>query len=773
MSILDELNERQRAAASWPGGPMLVLAGAGSGKTRVLTHRIAHLLERGVPAERILAVTFTNKAAAEMRDRVLALVERGAADATAAARPEAPWLGTFHAACLRLLRREVDRTELAPGFVIYDQDDSRALVKACLRELGHDDKVHPPRRIAARISRLKAACRGPDAVGDSPGDPVGRVVGEVYPQYQRKLLEANACDFDDLLMRAVLLLEADADVRDRVQERTEHLLVDEYQDTNAIQYRLIRLLCGRHRNVCVVGDEDQSIYRFRGADVGNILEFERDFPGTEVFRIEQNYRSSAHVLAAANAVVSRNVMRKGKVLWTENDPGDPVRVHEVASGEEEADWIASEITRLAEDGPLSEIAVLYRTNAQSRLFEQALSRRHVPHAVIGATRFFERREVRDVLAYLRLAVNPADDVALERVLNVPPRGIGNVTRELVRGLARDRSVPLWSALARGLEEGAFPARAEAALDRFVSLVETLQREAPDARTPDLLQRILDETAYVRELEKEGADIAQDRAANLDELLNAAAQHDAAFPGAGPVGFLAEIALASDTDDLGQADRVQLMTLHSAKGLEFDTVFVAGLEEDLLPHANSRDEPEALEEERRLCYVGMTRARRRLTLSHARRRFVMGTERVTLPSRFLSELPEDGVERTGGRRLDAAPRTPRRVSEGSASAVASFFGSAAETEEISQESGWEEPEYQYGAPEGTEASPAAPPDGADVPPAPESRPWRRGDLLRHATYGPGRVVGLESVAGRRKLTVYFASRGRVKLMEGFAPIERVD
>lgn len=759
MSFLDELNPAQRAAASHPGGPMLILAGAGSGKTRVIVYRVASLLEGGVPAERILGVTFTNKAAGEMRERVLRLL--GESEGSR----RAPWLGTFHSWCLRMLRIEVARTDLRPGFVVYDQDDARSVVKACQRELAIDDKTHLPQRVVAAISRAKGAGLGPDehaarvppGARDRGSDAFTSCVAQVYPLYQKKLVEANACDFDDLLMRAVRLFEEDEVVRAKYQERIEHLLVDEYQDTNPLQYRLIRLLAGRHPNTCAVGDEDQSIYRFRGADISNILNFERDFPGTRVFRIEQNYRSSGNILGAANGVVARNTARKGKILWTENDDGAKVLVRGMASDLEEADWISREVQRAAGTHGAAEVAVMYRTNAQSRPFEEALSRLRVPYLVVGGMRFYERREVKDILAYARLLLNTSDDVALERIVNVPTRGIGRGALEAVRSRAQLRGTSLWTAIVDGLADDAYPGRAHHALDGFVTLIEDLRGEIADAAPPWLLRQVIEKTGYLKELEKEGPTLAEERRQNLQELVSAATQHHDRDPGGGLEGFLADVALASDQDDLAGNERVALLTMHAAKGLEFEVVFVAGMERGLFPREAAEQDQDELEEERRLCYVAMTRARTRLVLTHAARRVVFGQIRPQEPSLFLREIPAEHATIEGGAPAARTPGVPGRLA--SREALASFFGSAEiPVEEMSQEAADDEPAWNVDA--GTEDAPA------DVE-------LKRGDRVRHASFGVGRILKLEKAPGRTMLTVYFEARARtVKLVEEFAKLQRV-
>jgi len=758
MSSLDALNPQQRAAAAHPGGPMLILAGAGSGKTRVITHRIAHLLERGVAAESIVAVTFTNKAAGEMRERVAQLLERP--DGVPAS---LPWVGTFHAFCLRLLRREVARTGLRSGFVVLDSDDARSLVKSCERELGHDDKVHLPQRVASRISRAKGECLEPAAfeerVRRGASDDLERVAAGVYGLYQQRLLAANGCDFDDLLMRSVLLLERDGDVLARYQRRIVHLLVDEYQDTNPIQYRLIRLLAGEHGNACAVGDEDQSIYRFRGADIRNILAFEENFPGTHIFRIEQNYRSTGHILGAANAVVANNTARKGKTLWTANGEGDKVLVKALPTDLAEAQWVAHELSRLRREHELSEMAVLYRTNAQSRLFEESLGRAGIPHVVVGGLRFYERREVKDVLCWLRLLLNPDDDMAFERIHNVPARGIGKGTFEAVRAVARQQGLSLFAAARSCVAEGVLPGRAEAALEGFLELVARLCAEAADLELPSLIRHLVEEVKYRDELLKEGPDSGEDRWRNVEELASAAAHHAARENDAGLASFLSEIALYSDQDALVGEHRVPLMTVHSAKGLEFDVVFLVGMEEGLFPHASSMDHEHDIEEERRLCYVGMTRARQRLVISTAGLRRVFGQERMQQESRFLEEIPAEHVRREGGARHVLSGRV--RESQG---AVASFFGGGVELlpEDVSQETPEYEPSYQRGDEDLEVGSGAAP----RVP-----RGFQKGQRVRHAKFGSGVVVKRERTGGSAFLSVYFDRTGRtVKLSEAHAPLE---
>ncbi|MEM7244064.1 MAG: UvrD-helicase domain-containing protein [Acidobacteriota bacterium] len=794
MTWLDELNPEQRAAAAHEGGPMLILAGAGSGKTRVITYRIAHLLASGAHPGSILALTFTNKAAREMRERVLALLDRAGYDLPA------PWMGTFHGCCLRLLRAEVDEIELTPGFVVLDQDDARALVKACQRELGVDDRTWLPRRVLSRISRAKADCLDPKAFARKVdgGDELDEAAAKVYPLYQERLVQSNACDFDDLLMRCVRLFEVREDIRDKYRERLSHLLIDEYQDTNPIQYRLIKLLCGENTTPCAVGDEDQSIYRFRGADIQNILSFEKDFAGTTVYRVERNYRSSGNILEAANALVACNRERKGKRLWTDAEEGEPITLAVAESGVDEAEWVADLAQRWSQEHGLGEVAVTYRTNVQSRQFEEAFTRRGIPHVVVGGMRFYERREIKDLLSYLRLSLNPNDDLAVDRVLNVPPRGIGRGAREAIFTLARERRCSLYDAIQRGVQDSAYPPRVERALDRFIDLVESLRKQAPELRVAELIELVIDESNYIAYLEKEGEAIAKERASHLQELVAAATDHERRAEIAmqdpdsedegGLAGFLADVALSSETDELG-GEKAQLMTLHAAKGLEFDCVFLTGLEEGLLPHGGSLDELAALEEERRLCYVGVTRAKKRLWITHARMRRVFGELKLQDPSRFLDELPPELLkhEAIGGGGRGSTPRRKRRLGSSQQQALASFFGDEqVPTEDYSQESPDDEFETESAPAEEDEvparqvddepemtapepvAAPAAPAPAAAGPVDP--RKLKKGDLVRHGRFGVGTVLGFEGGGKTAKINVYFAGRGRVKLVCEHARLE---
>ena len=730
--VLAGLNSQQREAVAAVEGPVLILAGAGSGKTRVITHRIAHLvLDRGVDSGHVLAVTFTNKAAEEMKARAAALVPGASLRA---------WVSTFHSFCVRLLRREAAAAGLDPAFLIYDEDDQLAAVREAMRALDLSEKLHPPRRLLARISARKNAGRAEEE-DDGYGEDLTR---GVMARYEEVLRAAGAVDFDDLLLRAVEVLERQEEVREAWRRRFPFVLVDEYQDTNRPQYALVRHLAGPGGNLTVVGDEDQSIYSWRGADIRNILDFERDFPGARVFRLEENYRSSQRILDAAGALVARNVRRKGKTLRAVKGTGEPVRVHEALDEYQEASWVTERIAVLRSRG---RVAVLFRMNAQSRLFEEGLLRLRVPYLVVGGVGFYERKEVKDLLAYLRLVHNPRDAVAFRRVVNVPPRGLGaKALEEIDRAAAAGHESP-FEAARRLVGEAALPSRLLSPLRQFVETIETLRLEAgaggvgaEGRRGPGLralLERILELSGYGAALAREDTQESQDRLENLAELLSAAAEYEAREEGPTLAGFLDRAALLSETDRLRDDVPVLLMTLHSAKGLEFESVFLVGLEEGLLPHSRSLSDEDGLEEERRLCYVGMTRAMERLHLSWARSRQVFGQRRATEPSRFLDEIPEHGLERSGG-----LFRVPRSASG------ASFHRAR-------------------------EAMPSAPPasasDGA-APGAALAQALRPGARVRHPLFGKGTVLRREGEGDDLKVTVSFPGVGAKKLVARYAGLE---
>jgi DNA helicase II / ATP-dependent DNA helicase PcrA len=630
--LLDQLNPAQLDAVTHIEGPLLILAGAGSGKTRVLTHRISYLLDEGFAApDEVLAITFTNKAANEMKDRVALLVG-----------PESRkmWVSTFHAFCARILRVHAEKLGYRREFTIYDSADQVRLVRRCIIELGKDPKRFNPRSFHAQISAAKnLLLDASDYLRQTEGF-MAENIAEVYDLYQKRLYENNAMDFDDLIMQTVALLEVFPEVRERYQRRFKYIHVDEYQDTNHAQYRLVNVLAAAHRNLCVVGDDDQSVYSFRGADIRNILDFERDYPEAKVVRLEQNYRSTQNILDAANAVVANNASRKAKELWTAGEEGERIRQFTAADDYAEARFVVSEVLRLADsDASLKDIAVFYRTNAQSRTLEDVLVREGVPYQIVGGVRFYERAEIKDAMAYLSVISNENDSVSLERIVNVPKRGLGATSVARLSEHAQRNGISLYDALAEADEAG-LTGKALRACAQVRNLFEGWRVAAREVPPSEMIEAVLDESGYKAELEAENTVEAESRLENLAELVNAAAEYERV---AGPLeatldGFLQEQALFSEADRLTGEGRVTLMTLHNAKGLEYDHVFVVGMEEGTFPHARSMDE-QNLEEERRLCYVGITRARKTLTLSYARVRSTYGEREYQMPSRFLSEIPE--------------------------------------------------------------------------------------------------------------------------------------
>ena len=658
-TYLSDLNPAQREAVVTTEGPLLVIAGAGSGKTRVLTHRVAHLLTAcGVKPNEILAITFTNKAAGEMKDRVA-----GALGPIA----RAIWIMTFHSACGRMLRSEAERLGYRSNFTIYDQADQIRVVKACLEELERDPKRFVPRGIHSQISNAKNQLIGPDEYASRVASFYDQTVADVYTLYQRRLFASNAVDFDDMLMLTVDVLQRFPEAREKWSKSFRYVMVDEYQDTNHAQYVLLQLLASSHQNLMAVGDPDQSIFAFRGADIGNILEFERDFPNTKVIPLEQNYRSTNTILQAANHVISHNRERKEKNLWSELGEGEPVHVVETEDEHAEARFVAAEIAGLIELGyNSSEIAVVYRTNAQSRVLEDVLVRQGIAYIVIGGPRFYERAEIKDAIAYLQVLDNPNDAVSLMRIANRPRRGIGDTSISRLVTYADGLGTSLWEAM-RSPEQAGVAAASARAVAGFRSVMETLMATATDASVATILEAVLDRTGFIESLEAERTIEARGRVENLEELVGVAREYDAAATEPSLSGFLQEISLYSDQDALrdpedGDGGQVTLMTLHNAKGLEYRAVFMIGVEEGIFPHSRSIEE-NSLEEERRLCYVGMTRAKERLTLTHAMRRNLYGRSDANLPSRFLDELPEAGVERERLRPTswsDYGTRVPQEV-----------------------------------------------------------------------------------------------------------------
>src|ERR1700722_6920680 len=629
LTLLNELNPEQRLAAETIEGPVLILAGAGTGKTRAITYRMANMIASGVSAESILAVTFTNKAAQEMRTRVSNLLLR------AGFPPAQPWLSTFHSLCARFLRREAASAGLPRDFAIYDDDDQCAAVKLTMAKLQIDDDALTPRNVLSRISYAKNHSQTSAQMRAAAIDADGRKVADLFAGYETLLAQSNAVDFDDLLLRTAKLLRENASVRERWQRRFAYIHVDEYQDTNRVQYELLRLLTGPHQNLCVVGDEDQSIYRWRGADVSILLSFSRDFANARVVKLERNYRSTQNILDAAGAVVANNPERLGKTLSAENGTGSNVRYFEARDAQAEAEFVAGELEKIQNDDPDQTCAVEYRTNFQSRAFEEAFRRRGLRYKLVGGFSFYERAEVQDALAYVRLAMHPDDDIAFLRVLNVPPRGIGKTTLDALRETARADGSSLWAAISKFIS-GAASGRAVTPLRVFQEMIAKLQSALTEKEPADFLHTVLDETGYMDMLKDRNTPDDVARIENLEELTRAVAESMDA--GETFADFLDAAALVSDADSFEGKPGVTLITLHSTKGLEFDHVFLTGLEEGICPHSRSLNEEKGIEEERRLCYVGMTRARKTLTLSRAVYRRVFGNEqqmRASLPSRFLA------------------------------------------------------------------------------------------------------------------------------------------
>jgi DNA helicase-2/ATP-dependent DNA helicase PcrA len=653
-AILENMNPRQEEAVLHTDGPLLVLAGAGSGKTRVITRRIAYLIGScGVPPWNILAVTFTNKAASEMKRRVTDLLGQGCTE-PGLRDGGSVWVGTFHATCVRILRKHSAALGLKSSFVIYDDGDQLHLMRDCLRGQGLSERTVNPRSILSRISRAKNELLSPEEYTLQANDRMEERTAKLYITYQERLQELQALDFDDLLMVTVRLFEQHAEVLAAYQDLWRYILVDEYQDTNHAQYRLIHLLASKYGNLCVVGDDDQSIYRWRGADLNNILDFERDHPGCTVIRMEQNYRSTQRILQCAGAVVAHNYDRKGKTLWTENEAGDTIVLYRALDETDEARFAVRTIQgqatnpailfRTDEDTRYDNYAIFYRTNAQSRILEEALRQALIPYIIVGGLRFYERKEIKDLLAYLRWVANPADSISFKRLVNAPARGIGPATIAKLDLLAMQGKTTIWDACQRAVREKLFNAKQQPAMVGLLHLIEEARERSALTPLPDLIAGLITASGYDEELQREGTPEAQSRLENLKELVTAAQEFVERNPEGGLSTFLDSVALLGDIDEYAEGrGAVTLMTLHMAKGLEFDTVFMVGLEEGIFPHTYAMADDRELEEERRLCYVGMTRARRRLFLASARQRRLYGNRSFNLPSRFLDEIPPEVLQ----------------------------------------------------------------------------------------------------------------------------------
>ena len=759
MSIYESLNPMQREAVLSTEGPLLVLAGAGSGKTRVLTHRVAYLIEEmGVAPWNIMAITFTNKAAGEMRERVDRLVSHGA---------EAVWVSTFHSSCVRILRRHIQYLGFDTDFSIYDTDDQKTVMKQVIKALELDPKQYRERALLSQISAAKDQLISPEEFElNAAGDYRLRQTARIYREYQNQLKKNNALDFDDLIVKAVELLEESREVREYYQERFKYVMVDEYQDTNYAQFKLVSLLAGKYRNLCVVGDDDQSIYRFRGADIKNILSFEETFPGAKVVRLEQNYRSTGPILHAANEVIRHNEGRKEKKLWTENGEGEKVRFRQYDQAYEEADGVVKEIRDGGWD--YKDCAVLYRTNAQSRLLEEKCLLYNIPYRLVGGVNFYQRREIKDILSYLKTIANGRDDLAVMRIINVPKRGIGAASVNRAEIFASANGYSMYSALAR---VKAIPGMGRAAgrIQEFVDLIEDFREKlsAGEYDLAGLIEDVLERSGYRASLEEEGEVEAQTRLENIEELVNKAAAYEAAAEEPSLGAFLEEVALVADVDTMEDTDdRVTLMTLHSAKGLEFDNVWMCGMEDGLFPSMmaiNSEDPVSAIEEERRLCYVGITRARKRLTLTAARQRMVNGETRWHKISRFVDEIPEEELEasrlesKNFGRTIslddgDMPWNRPARP------AGVSTFGRG---------------ENAYASRTGVFPQGTAPAFGTALTLGKADRlDYEVGDRVRHIKFGDGTVKEIKDGGKDYEVTVEFDTMGQKRMFASFAKLKKL-
>lgn len=744
--LLAGLNDKQKEAVLHFEGPLLILAGAGSGKTRVLTHRIAYLIEEHqVPPYHILALTFTNKAANEMRERVNNIIEYGAGSI---------WVSTFHSTCVRILRRFIDHLGYDNAFTIYDSDDQKSLMKDICKQLNIDTKKYKERTFLNAISSAKDELKTPEQYADEVAKEYNKkIFGRVYKEYQKRLKQNNALDFDDLIMLTVQLFRQNAEILNHYQERFPFILVDEYQDTNTAQFTLLSLLASRYQNLCVVGDDDQSIYRFRGANIHNILNFEKIFPATKVIRLEQNYRSTKNILAAASGVIKHNSMRKEKTLWTTAEAGAPISYGRYDNEYEEAQGIAADIHRQVKDGmSYSDFAILYRTNAQSRVFEEKLIYEGIPYRIIGAVNFYARKEIKDILCYLKTINNSADDIAIKRIINIPRRGIGQTTIGRISDYAFSQEMPFYEAL-RCVDEIPGCTRASAKIHSFVSLIEHFRMKLRGEMysLEDMTQELLDVTGYVRELEAEDTDEANGRIENIESLMNKIVQYEEDNNGGTLNDLLEDIALVADIDTVSDdAEQVLLMTLHSAKGLEFPNVYICGMEETIFPGASAvfGDDPSELEEERRLCYVGITRAMKKLTLTSANQRMRNGEMNFNRPSRFINEIPRHLVKQTYGAVLK--PETESKPTEFSRT-KASLYTKDRKNPFANN------PYIQKGM---GSASPAGAPD------------YQVGDRVSHTKFGQGIVRSLTKLTNDYEVVIEFDGFGQRKLRSSFAKLTKL-
>ncbi|ORT99185.1 ATP-dependent DNA helicase UvrD/PcrA [Anaerovibrio sp. JC8] len=787
MDIFSGLNPAQRDAVECLEGPLLIMAGAGSGKTRVLTHRIANLLAHGVSPYSILAITFTNKAAAEMRDRVDRMIGEGSRDI---------WLSTFHSFCARILRREIEASGIyQKNFVIYDTSDTQSVIKKCLKEMNLDDKQYTPGGVLGAISSAKNQMMGPQAFAQhvrANGTFYDQKVSEIYTLYQKKLRDNNALDFDDLLLVAVSILEENEEVRTRYQRRFRYIMVDEYQDTNGAQYQLTRLLAGGHHNLCVVGDADQSIYGWRGADMRNILNFESDYPEARTIMLEQNYRSTKKILAAANAVIEHNANRKKKVLWTDNTEGDPITTYLASDERDEARFILDNIVKQKTifNTPYGDMAVLYRTNAQSRILEEAFMRQGMPYTIVGGLKFYERMEVKDIIAYLRVLSNPFDSVSLSRIINVPRRGIGDTSVNKLSSYANEREISLFEVIGSPDILNEIPgltARTKNPLGAFSTLLLNLMNQQDSMSVSELMEAIIDQTGYIEALKadkKKGEDNTS-RIENLREFVGVAKDFEKTEREPSLQNFLEHISLITDLDKTIEAtDRVTLMTLHAAKGLEFPVVFIAGMEEGMFPHSRTLESQEELEEERRTCYVGITRAERKLFLTYAIMRTIYGQTRAYDPSRFLEEIPAQYKEELSARRTFgvgsytgsyggsySSERGPGstympRFSQGSSQSGRQGQAMSA-MDAIKTVRGTTGPARIVTNSTASAATNRS--SGVIMPDT--SISWKAGDKAVHSMFGTGTVVAVTGSGDDTQLKIAFPNKGVKSLALKYAPLKK--
>lgn len=736
MSIYDTLNHEQQEAVFHTEGPVLILAGAGSGKTRVLTHRIAYLIEeKGVNPWNIMAITFTNKAAGEMRERVDKIVGFGA---------ESIWVSTFHSSCVRILRRYIDRLGFDHNFAIYDTDDQKSLMKDICKRLEIDTKVYKERAILAAISSAKDELISPEEYQlNTMSDFSKKKIALAYLEYQKELKKNNALDFDDLIVKTVELFQACPDVLDYYQERFRYIMVDEYQDTNTAQFKFVSLLAAKYRNLCVVGDDDQSIYKFRGANIGNILGFEKIFPDAMVIRLEQNYRSTQNILNAANEVIKNNVGRKDKTLWTENQEGEKIHFRQFMNAYEEAEYIVGDISKKVreKDGDYRDFAILYRTNAQSRLFEEKMLMANIPYKLVGGVNFYARKEIKDLLSYLKTVDNARDYLAVRRIINVPKRGIGATTLTRVQDYAVQKDISFYEALR---EASQIPSlgRAAAKVEPFVTFIQTMRSKAEYLSPSELLKEIIEETGYVTELQAEGTEEAEARIENIDELITKVVTYEEENEEPTLSGFLEEVALVADIDSVdGDDNQVLLMTLHSAKGLEFPYVYLAGMEDGIFPSymTITADDPTEIEEERRLCYVGITRAMRDLTLTCAQQRMIRGETQYNKVSRFIKEIPREMVEL--GREFQEK-----------------------KLKEIPLPTSFQQIKQAF-------KQPAFVPKQFEVKKA-EGLDYQVGDTVKHMKFGTGVVTDITEGGRDYEVTVNFDKAGIKKMFASFAKLKKV-